>query len=47
MKEGWKAEIYWQGEWRELGEFKTAEGAYKAYKDKAKELFGEYARLII
>lgn len=40
----WRAQIQIQGRKRHLGVFATAEDASAAYQDKARELFGEFAR---
>lgn len=41
----WKAEIRIDGKKKFLGNFDKKEDAYKAYCDKAIELYGEFARL--
>jgi hypothetical protein len=45
--EAWKAAIYFEKKRIHLGVFDNAEDAGKAYNAKAKELFGEHARLNI
>ena len=42
----WKAQISINTKQKQLGRFKTAELAYEAYCNKAKEVFGEFARII-
>lgn len=41
----WRAQITFRGKKLWLGSFTTREAAYEAYKVKALELFGEFARL--
>lgn len=40
----WRAQMQFQKKRLSLGEFSTARKAHKAYMQKAKELFGEFAR---
>lgn len=44
-KRKWQAKITVNGNAMQIGRFKTPEDAAHAYDDKAKELFGEFARL--
>jgi hypothetical protein len=41
----WGAQIYFPGHKRHIGTFKTEREAAIAYNEKAKELFGEFAKL--
>lgn len=41
----WQASIGFQGRFLRIGSFDTPEQAGQAYADKAKELFGEFARV--
>lgn len=40
----WRAQLQFEGKMRFLGNYKSEEEAHNAYKNAAKELFGEYAR---
>lgn len=45
IKEGWRAVVHHQGKSHHVGYFKTKEAAIAAWRRKAKELFGPFARV--